>query len=200
MVSWVGARARRGQQGLCRSGKAGARRAGVASGRGPRPDRELPGLGKTLLVRVLGRAIGLLVQSHPVHARPDAFRRHRLADLRRTVERFPFPARPGLHPAPAGGRDQSGARQDSLGAPGDHAGEPGDGRRRELSDRAAVLGDGDPEPDRIGRDVQLARGPARSVSVQAGGRVSHGRRGDGHPAAAHAGDGAGPRVAERLAW
>ena len=42
-------------------------------------------------------------------------------------------------------------------------------------DRAAVPGHGDPEPDRVGRDVQPARGPARPVPVQARGRLSRAR-------------------------
>ena len=36
-----------------------------------------PGLGKTLLVRTLARALDLHVLAHPVHARPDAERRRR---------------------------------------------------------------------------------------------------------------------------
>ena len=36
-----------------------------------------PGLGKTLLVRTLGARARVRVQAHPVHARPDAVRRHR---------------------------------------------------------------------------------------------------------------------------
>ncbi len=146
---------------------------GVAPGRGPRADRKRAGAGQDAAgARARPRA-GLLVQSHPVHARPDALRRHRLADLRRANQRFPIPARPGLHPVAAGRRDQPGTGQDPLGLAGDHAGKPGHDRRRELSDRAAVSGHGDPEPDRIGGDVQPARGPARPVPLQAGGRVSH---------------------------
>ncbi len=62
----------------------------------------VPGLGKTLLGARARPCSGLLVQSHPVHARLDAFRRDRLADLRRTDQRFPISPRTGLHPAAAG--------------------------------------------------------------------------------------------------
>ena len=37
----------------------------------------VPGLAKTLLVSSLAEATHLSVQAHPVHARPDAQRRHR---------------------------------------------------------------------------------------------------------------------------
>ena len=40
----------------------------------------VPGLGKTLLVRAMGQ-VWLRVQPHSVHARPDAVRRDRIADL-----------------------------------------------------------------------------------------------------------------------
>ena len=45
---------------------------------------------------------------------------------------------------------------------------------------------GDPEPDRVRGDVQPPRGPARPVPVQAGGRLSERAGGAGDPPAAHA--------------
>ncbi len=146
----------------------------------------VPGLGKTLLVRVLGRVLGCSfnrIQFTP-DLMPSDVTGSPIYDER--ISDFRFRPGPGLHPVPAGRRDQSGAGQDPFGVAGDHAGKPGDDRRRELSDRAAVSGHGHPEPDRIGGDVQPARGPARSVSVQAGGRVSERGRRDRHPQAAHA--------------
>ena len=37
----------------------------------------VPGLGKTLFVRALGKATRLPIRPHPIHRRPDAFRYHR---------------------------------------------------------------------------------------------------------------------------
>ena len=57
----------------------------------------VPGLGKTLLVRTLGRGARPRLQPHPVHARPDAGRhhrhQHRHGDARRPP-RLRVPARP----------------------------------------------------------------------------------------------------------
>ena len=131
----------------------------------------VPGLGKTLLVRALGRVLGCAfnrIQFTPdlmpsdVTGSPVYDERH---------PRLPVPPRPGLHPAPARRRDQPGAGQDALGAAGDHAGGAGHDRRRRPPDRAAVPGHGDAEPDRVGGDVQPPRGPARPLPVQARGRL-----------------------------
>ena len=46
------------------------------------------------------------VRAHPVHARPDARRRHRLVDLRPAHERLRVPAGTDLHGPPARRRDQ----------------------------------------------------------------------------------------------
>ena len=42
----------------------------------------VPGLAKTSLVETLGAVLGLREQAHPVHARPDAVRHHRLGGAR----------------------------------------------------------------------------------------------------------------------
>ena len=47
----------------------------------------VPGLAKTLMISTLARALNLVVQPHPVHARPDAGRHHRHRDHRREPQR-----------------------------------------------------------------------------------------------------------------
>ena len=55
---------------------------------------DVPGVAKTLLVRTLSAALGLTLLAHPVHARPAARRRHRLArSSTRSTATFEF--RPG---------------------------------------------------------------------------------------------------------
>ena len=61
----------------------------------------VPGLGKTLLVRVLGRVLGCSFNRIQFTPRPHALGCHRIADLRRTNQRLSIPPRPGVHPDPA---------------------------------------------------------------------------------------------------
>ena len=65
----------------------------------------VPGLGKTLFVRTLGRVLGCQLRPHPVHRRPDALRHHRGPDLRPEDAGVPLHPRPRLHAVPAGRRD-----------------------------------------------------------------------------------------------
>ena len=181
-----GPRHGRGQPGLHRPGRTRPGRDRRAPGRRARPDRERPRPGQDAAGARPGARPRLRLQPDPVHARPDALRRDRLARLRRAHPRLPVPPRPGLHPVAAGRRDQPGPGQDALRAPGDHAGDPRHDRRRRPPDRAPVPGHGHAEPDRVGGDVQPPRGPARPLPVQAGGRLPRTRRGDRHPPAAHA--------------
>ncbi len=111
----------------------------------------VPGLGKTLLGACSGTCLGLLVQSDPVHAGPDAIRRHGLADLRRigltTFDSVPCPVFTQFLLADEINR---AASQDAFRVARDHAGESGDDRRRQPSDRSALSGHrGHPEPHRI---------------------------------------------------
>ena len=48
----------------------------------------VPGLGKTLLVRALAKTFDGQLRAHPVHARPDAGRRHRPHALRPATGQF----------------------------------------------------------------------------------------------------------------
>ncbi len=57
-----------------------------------------------------------------------------------------------------------------------HAGTFGDGAWHDAHARRAVLRAGDPEPDRAGRHVSIARSPARSLPVQRAARLPE-RRG-----------------------
>ena len=103
------------------------------------------------------------LQPHPVHARPDARRHHRHQHRHgaaRRPPRFRVPARPGLLADRAGRRDQSRHAQDPVGPARGDAGALGHGRRPHPPAQGAVLRDGDPEPDRAGRDLSAC--PRRS--------------------------------------
>ena len=153
----------------------------------------VPGLGKTLLVRVLGRVLGCAfsrIQFTP-DLMPSDVTGSPIYDERIADFRF----RPGpvftqilladeINRAPAKTHSalleimqESRVTIDGV----SHA------------DRAAVPGDGHSEPDRIGRNVQPSRGPARPISLEARGGVSERRGGDRHPQAAHPRPGAGSR-------
>ena len=119
---------RRDPQNLRRPGRVGAGDAGGPVLRRARAHRERARPGQDALRADAGPRAGLPVRPHPVHRRPDALGHHRLADLRPEDAGVPFPPRAGLHPAPAGRRDQPLAGQDPRRAAGNHAGVPGDGR------------------------------------------------------------------------
>ena len=86
----------------------------------------VPGLAKTLMVSTLADCLSLAIQSHPVHARPDAQRHHgHRSAARRPGDRHAVAAlrpRPGLCQYPAGRRNQPHAPQDAGGAVGSDAG------------------------------------------------------------------------------
>ena len=149
----------------------------------------VPGLGKTLLVRALGRVLGCAfnrIQFTP-DLMPSDVTGSPIYDER--IHDFRF--RPGpvftqllladeINRAPA--KTHSALleimQENRVTIDGvNHPIEP------------PVPGPGDAEPDRVGRDLQPARGPARPLPVQAGGRLPERRRGDGHPPAAHPGTG-----------
>ncbi len=126
----------------------------------------VPGLGKTLFVRTLGRVLGCKFGRIQFTAdlMPSDITGSPIFDMK--TQEFRFRPGPGLHAASAGRRNQPLAGQDARGAAGDHAGVSRHGRAHEPQARAAVPGAGDAEPDRERRDLQPARGAARPVHVQ----------------------------------
>ncbi len=90
---------------------------------------DYPGLAKTLMARsfAAGGLDGLL--AHPVHARPDALRRHGLVGLQPARGRLRVPAGPDLRQPAARRRDQPRPAEDAGGAARGDAGAPGDVRR-----------------------------------------------------------------------
>ena len=126
----------------------------------------VPGLGKTLFVRTLGRVLGCKFGRIQFTAdlMPSDITGSPIFDMKNAG--VPLSSRPGLHAASAGRRNQPLAGQDARGAVGDHAGVSRDRRAHEPQARAAVSGAGDAEPDRERGDVQPARGAARPVHVQ----------------------------------
>ena len=135
----------------------------------------VPGLGKTLLVRTLAEALDLRLQPHPVHARPDAGRHHRHEhDQRRRptgqrvfeFQRGPIFTQIGL--ADEINRATPKTQSALLEAMQEHR-SPSAGTIHELKEPFFVHGDA--EPDRAGRHLSAARGPARPLLLQAGRRL-----------------------------
>ena len=133
------------------------------------PDHRCARPGQDADGRHPGPGPGHEVQPHSVHPGPDALGHHGNRDHRggRRQPQTPVPLRQGsdLRQHRAGRRDQPHAAQNpGRPAPG-HAGIPGDGRLEHLRAGAAFLRDGHAEPDRAGRNLSLARGPARPFHV-----------------------------------
>ena len=95
----------------------------------------MPGTAKTLLVRTLAYGARPEVQAHPVHAGPDADRRHRHRHHRRGHHDRSSPldvrARADLRERAARGRNQSHAAEDAGRAARSDAGALGDGARHD---------------------------------------------------------------------
>ena len=108
----------------------------------------VPGLGKTLFVRALGRVLGCQFGRIQFTAdlMPSDITGAPIFDMK--TAGVPLPSRPGLHAVPAGRRNQPLAGQDARGAAGDHAGISRHGRADQPQARAAVSGAGHAEPDR----------------------------------------------------
>ena len=100
----------------------------------------------------------------PVHARPDARRRHGLARLRRPRGGVLVPPGPGLHEPAAGGRDQPDAAEDAGLPAGGDGGAAGLGGRGAPPTARAVHGRRDPEPGRVRGHVPAARRPSSTGS------------------------------------
>ncbi len=134
----------------------------------------VPGLGKTLLIRTLSDALSLdfnRIQFTPDLMPADILGTNVVMETPDGQPHVRVPARADLLSDRAGRRDQPRHAQDPVGAAGGDAGEERDGGRHDSQAEAAVLRDGDAEPDRAGGHLPAARGPARPVLVQAGGGV-----------------------------
>ena len=88
----------------------------------------VPGLGKTLFVRTLGRVLGCKFGRIQFTAdlMPSDITGAPIFDMK--TQEFRFRPGPGLHAVAAGRRDQPLAGQDARGPAGDHAGIPRHGR------------------------------------------------------------------------
>ncbi len=104
-----------------------------------------------------------LARAHPVHAGPAAHRRHRRHRLRPAQGRLRVPPRPDLPRHRARRRDQPRLPQDPVGAAGGHGGGSRHRRRHDVRRAPALHGDRHHEPDRAGRHLPAARGPAGPV-------------------------------------
>ena len=102
----------------------------------------VPGLAKTLMVSTAGANSGHQLQTHSVHARPDALGHHRHERAGRRRKRpaeFPLRRRADLHEHPAGRRNQPHAAQDPGGLAAGDAGARSHGRPDDLHAAGAVL-------------------------------------------------------------
>ena len=98
---------------------------------------DFPGLAKTLIARSFAQATEPRLRPDPVHARPDALRRHRLVDLQPAHRRVRVPARADLRQPPPRRRDQPRPTEDAGGAARGDAGAPGDDRGQTRAARRA---------------------------------------------------------------
>ena len=96
--------------------------------RRPRADRGLPRSRQDADRAVVRAGDRARLRTHPVHARPDALRRHRLVDLQPAHGRLRVPARADLHEPPPRRRDQPRPTEDPGGAARGDAGAAGDDR------------------------------------------------------------------------
>ena len=115
-------------------------------------------------------------EAHPVHARPDAGRRVRVARLRRARRRVRVPRGAGVHEHRARRRDQPHAAEDAVRAAGGDGRAPGLDRRRHPPAARPVPGRRDAEPDRARGHLHAPRGAARPIPAQARRRDARPRR------------------------
>ena len=132
----------------------------------------VPGLGKTLFVRTLGRVLGCKFGRIQFTAdlMPSDITGAPIFDMK--TQEFRFRPGPVFTQFLLADEINRSPGQDARRPARDHAGVSRDGRRHEPRHRAAVPGAGHAEPDRVGRHVQPARGPARPLHVQDRGRLS----------------------------
>ena len=142
----------------------------------------VPGLAKTLMISTLADALDLTLQPHPVHARPDAVRHHRHrgdpgGQGDRARAQFQFlrgPVFANIVLADEINRTPPKTQAALLEAMQERQVTVG-GERHRLP--RPVLRAGHAEPDRAGRHLPAARGPARPLHVQHPRRLP--RRGGG---------------------
>ena len=149
----------------------------------------VPGLAKTLLVSTVSQILHLSfkrIQFTPDLMPADITGTDILQDDPDTGRRkFVFLQGPDLRQHGPGRRDQPHAAQDAGRPARSHAGAPRHRRRRRpITLPRAVLRAGDAEPDRAGRHLSAARGPARPLHVQHRRRLPQ----PGRRAADHEGD------------
>src|SRR6266849_3110882 len=125
------------------------------------------------------------LRAHPVHARPDACRRHRAYTLRPQEPGIHRATRPGVRQPPSCRRDQPRPGQDPGRAAGSDAGGPGDDRGPRPRPRATFHGARDSKPDRAGGHLRAARGAARPLSPQGADRLPDAGRRDRDGAPGH---------------
>ena len=137
---------------------------------------DFPGLAKTLAARSFATVTSLDFAPHPVHARPDAVRRHRLVDLEPARRRLRLPAGADLHQPAARRRDQPRPTEDAGGAARGDAGAAGDDRGHHARARAPVPRARDPEPDRVRGHLPAARRPSSTASCSGPGSATRAPR------------------------
>ncbi len=155
----------------------------------PRPVGRRAGPGQDAAGQLAGRGHAPGLQAHPVHARPDAQRRHRHADHSRgpgdAAAAVPVPSRSAVRQHDPGRRNQPHAAED----PGRHA--RGDAGAADQFRRAGpptarpVLRPGHAESAGAGRHLSAARGPVGPFPPLYQGRLSQPGRGMGHRPAGH---------------
>ena len=124
---------------------------------------DVPGVAKTLLVRTLSAAPRPQLLAHPVHARPAAGRRHRLAGLRPEAGEFEFRPGPLFANVVLADEINRATPAHAVGVPRGDGGARRHGRRHDARAAAAVHGAGDAEPGRAEGDVPAARGAGRPL-------------------------------------
>ena len=187
-----GARPRRGRARGHRQARPARARAHGHPRRRPRPARGLSRARQDAHGAVVRAGDADRLQPDPVHARPDAVRRHRLVDLEPARRRLRVPAGPDLHEPPARRRDQPRSAEDAGRSARGDAGAPGDDRGDDASARAAVPRARDAEPDRVRGHVSAAGGTARPLPAARRLRLPRrGRRVGGAVAAPRAARGRG---------
>jgi hypothetical protein len=155
--------ARRGRKGRRRQARRARTAAAGTACRRTRPDRGLPGAREDPDGALVRADADPRLLPHPVHARPDALRRHRLVGLQPARGRLRVPARPHLHEPPARRRDQPRPAEDAGCAARGDAGAAGDVRGRDSPARAALPRARDAEPARVRGHLSASRGATRPV-------------------------------------
>ena len=124
---------------------------------------DVPGVGKTMLAKSLGRSIACSVRR--IQFTPDLLPSDITGVSVFNQETRDFDFKPGgiFANIVVGRRDQPRLPQDPVGDAGVDGGTPGQRRRHHLPAGGPVHGGGHPEPDRDGGHLSPPRGPARPV-------------------------------------